>query len=106
MSWPSAPTWSAIAPRADIERVLPFAPMDLMRVWQPRVPLGIFSVTSNPAALAWEAASAYSDYAVEQRGEQGTYRRPFDAAQASAILLSASGAARMGANGGVLGGIT
>ncbi|HEY2852764.1 MAG TPA: hypothetical protein VGJ18_07970, partial [Gemmatimonadaceae bacterium] len=47
-----------------------------------------------------------SDYAVEQRGEQGTYRRPFDAAQASAILLSASGAARMGANGGVLGGIT
>jgi hypothetical protein len=105
-SWPSAPKWSAIAPRADIERVLPFAPVDLMRVWQPRLPLGIFSLTSNPAALAWEAAPTHSDYAVEQHGQRGDYRRPLDAAQSSEILLGASGATRMGANGGVLGGIT
>lgn len=79
--------------------------MDLTRMWQPRLPLGIFSLTSNPAALAWEAAPAYSDYAVEHRGQRGDYRRPLDAAQSSEILLGASGAARTGSDGGVVGAI-
>jgi len=100
------PVWSPLAPRADVQRAALFATSAFPDLWQDRLPVGVFSVSGNPAGLAWELDDrSRAEFAAEYGRVAGEYRRPFDAEEQSAAALRVGGRAPAAGNGRVIGDI-
>lgn len=98
-------SWSPITSRAELPRSLPSAALEPWSMWNPRLPVGLFATSGNPAALAWELTDTRSDYSITRIGETGAFHRPLDPESQITSQLAASARTRLGARVGMIGDI-
>jgi hypothetical protein len=95
--------WSPLSPIADLGMPAPRL-IDLPRLLElpaPRQRGG--RISGNPAALADEIDSAWTQLVLSTNGVAGSYRRPLDPASVSSIVTSLAGWRRIGAGAAAIG---
>jgi hypothetical protein len=111
--------WSPLRSTLDISRGLLRAPLGLALLTAPAPRAGAFVLAGAPGALARDLSAAqaprnavsgdstrFGEVQVRVAGEEGTYRRPLDMADARATQVSGGGYAPVGARGVVMGKFT
>lgn len=95
--------WTPLSPIADLGMPAPRQPGFPRLLDLPVPPLGVASISSNPARLPDEIDSAWTQLVLSSNGTGGSYHRPLDPGSVSSLSASLAGWRRIGTRGAAIG---